>query len=944
VDQQFDNLGRVSRTSDPYFAGSTDIVWSAVQYDAISRPTRLIAPGNRTTSVAYAGRQVTSTNAVGQSRTERVNAKGELITVVDNLGGVLSYQYDAIGNLIKTIDVEGNVTRIEYDDRGNETLLDDPNLGTRRYSYNVFGEVIAEVDAKQQIRRYDYDQLGRLVRQREPEGVSTWQYDTAPNGIGLLNKVTGPRGYQYLLSYDSLSRLKTTTLTPETGSASYTISNEYDSLSRLKKLVYPSGFSVQYVYNGYGYLKQITADDHATPVWQADQVNARGQLMQQTLGNGAVTAYSYDGTTGYLRGISTPGIQNLTYDYNDIGSLTRRSDVLQNISETFQYDGLERLKRADVFHGTTQASAVNVAYSATGRISFKSDVGNYNYGTSGAARPDAVQSILSATGAVLHQYGYDANGNRIAKDGDATAYSSQDLPVSIRSGNNRIDFSYSPSGDRTRQRVYNAGALESVKTYVGGIYEVEESGGKITQTHYISAPTGMVAIYEVVNGINKSTKYLHQDELGSVQAISDESGHVSETLSFDAWGQRRDATTWLPGMTVDSETSRGFTGHEQLDEVGLVHMNGRVYDPQIGRFLSADSFVQDPLNSQSYDRYSYVINNPVSRTDPSGYLHIGGSIGNFIPNEIKDAVPDEIGDAANGIADGASKLVPEEIKGIDPAATAQQAVGNVVGALIQGDFKAAAQAAVQGAVDYYIDVAAVTFIAATAGESGGTSAFVGAYIDRALKSAANAAISGLFGNNDSTTAPSTHGTPTTPYPRPDGNLTDGSRPRPADVLEGSVFNKPSRPRLDEGAVESALIQPADLAGAWLGGKLASLFGNGVRIATPYGVAVQDMSEAALQARVEIQNGARLFKGGTLGRSETGASQFLSREYPLNPNYASRYGVPSENANFDFVLMGRVREGAAAVTRPSPGIFPNAGGGIEAVVNPGDFIIDSFHMP
>ncbi|VVH52016.1 hypothetical protein BPUTSESOX_619, partial [uncultured Gammaproteobacteria bacterium] len=70
---------------------------------------------------------------------------------------------------------------------------------------------------------------------------------------------------------------------------------------------------------------------------------------------------------------------------------------------------------------------------------------------------------------------------------------------------------------------------------------------------------------------------------------------------------------------IPALTNRGFTGHEHIDEMGFIHMNGRVYDPQIGRFLSADPYIQAPYNTQSYNRYSYVMNNPLKYTDPSGY-------------------------------------------------------------------------------------------------------------------------------------------------------------------------------------------------------------------------------------------------------------------------------------------------------------------------------------
>jgi RHS repeat-associated protein len=119
-----------------------------------------------------------------------------------------------------------------------------------------------------------------------------------------------------------------------------------------------------------------------------------------------------------------------------------------------------------------------------------------------------------------------------------------------------------------------------------------------------------------------SLRYFHHDQLGSVTAVSNELGAVIERLAYDPWGKRRninglsDVTDSLVGLTTD----RGFTEHEHLDEMGIIHMNGRIYDPLIGRFMSADPFIQAPSMLQSYNRYAYVMNNPLSLTDPSGYF------------------------------------------------------------------------------------------------------------------------------------------------------------------------------------------------------------------------------------------------------------------------------------------------------------------------------------
>ena len=144
------------------------------------------------------------------------------------------------------------------------------------------------------------------------------------------------------------------------------------------------------------------------------------------------------------------------------------------------------------------------------------------------------------------------------------------------------------------------------------------------------------------NNGTTQTRYLHKDHLGSTTVITDEIATQVEDFSFDAWGKRRapnlakiisELGAWntlsdvqKANLTISANTlasavtNKGFTGHEQMDNVGLIHMNGRVYDADIGRFISADPFIQDRTNLQALNRYSYVQNNPLSYTDPSGYF------------------------------------------------------------------------------------------------------------------------------------------------------------------------------------------------------------------------------------------------------------------------------------------------------------------------------------
>jgi RHS repeat-associated protein len=115
--------------------------------------------------------------------------------------------------------------------------------------------------------------------------------------------------------------------------------------------------------------------------------------------------------------------------------------------------------------------------------------------------------------------------------------------------------------------------------------------------------------------------YIGRDYQGSITHIFNEEGTVKQELSYDAWGRLRDPASQRV-YPVDREPElflgRGYTGHEHLTPFGLINMNARLYDAAIGRFLSPDPYIQDMTNSQNYNLYSYVLNNPLKYTDPSG--------------------------------------------------------------------------------------------------------------------------------------------------------------------------------------------------------------------------------------------------------------------------------------------------------------------------------------
>ena len=642
ADTEYNMRGLVARKSEPYFAGDSPL-WTTYVHDLLGRVTVETAPGSRTTTTTYAGRTTTVTNPLGQQNTRTVDARGQLIESVDNHGNSVTYAYDAVGNMVEITDPEGNVTSLTFDIRGNKTSITDPDTGTTLFTYNSLGELTSQLDANGNTATMTYDTLGRLVTRAEPEGVSTWTYDTHTNGIGKLARVSRS-GFTQETFYDSLGRPDEALVT--IGGDSFSITTGYDLFGRPETLHYPTGFGVRTLYNAQGYAQELRRTSNDDTLWQAGTINARGQLEEITFGNGLVGTRTYDPQTGQVEAIQAGSVQDLAFSYDLIGNVTSRSDQLRGLSESFGYDGLNRLISSQVAgHAASQFT-----YDSLGNITSKTGIGTYTYGEN-TAGPHAV---TTTQGSHETRYQYDASGNLVLKEtvvpeglifadgfesGDTTAwqpggggsmavsttvaYTSFNKPRTITQGGTTLTFDYGPEYGRYRQEVTTDQGT-TTKLYIGGLLEREITGGLTKNIHFVRAGGETVAVYtaeDTGSATFQTTRYLHRDHLGSVQTITDEAGDVVEVLSYDAWGLRRNAETWASAATLIIPTlDRGFTGHEHLDEVGLIHMNGRVYDPAIGRFLSADPFVQVPELSQSLNRYTYVLNNPLSFSDPSGFF------------------------------------------------------------------------------------------------------------------------------------------------------------------------------------------------------------------------------------------------------------------------------------------------------------------------------------
>ncbi|MEM7765647.1 MAG: RHS repeat-associated core domain-containing protein [Pseudomonadota bacterium] len=644
-DTQYDSSSRKERYSEPYFLSSGASHWTKATFDRLGRPTSMLLPDGSSGSTVYSGYTVQTINDLGQSRVEHSDPLGDLVMVVDNLGGQTSYSYDHHGNMVTMTDNAGNTTTIGYDIFGQKRTMDDPDKGVWSYDYSAFGDLVSQTNANGHSTKMTYDDLGRMTTRLDCintaaaqcdanamlEGSTTWTYDTGANALGQLVSVEDTiSGYYQAVAYDGFGR--SSEVSTNFDGTLYKEKTTYDEYGRVFQVFDAAGdgtwtdSGIRNRYNSYGFLFSVedavqVAGASRTVYRSITEMDARAQVKAEVLGNDVITSRGYDAATGRLKAITSTGaavnIQDLDYHWDTVGNLNWRRDQSagKDITETFQYDGLNRLKQQAVAGETP----VNVMYDAAhiGNIINKSDVGAYTYGTAG---PHAATDIDGDV------FTYDANGNNLSGDGRQLKYTTFDKPYEITKGTDQVNFFYGPSRSRYKREDISSSGTK-VTRYIGSVEIISMPNGNEVRKRYIAGVAIETSTYQNFGQalIDKQTVYTHKDHLGSMDVITNEFGQVVQTMSFDAWGQRRNGN-WqiLPAVQAigfdSSVTTRGFTGHEMIDSMGIIHMNGRIYDQRIGRFLQADPIIQDPTNGQSLNRYSYVWNNPLNATDPSGYL------------------------------------------------------------------------------------------------------------------------------------------------------------------------------------------------------------------------------------------------------------------------------------------------------------------------------------
>ncbi|AZB18817.1 type IV secretion protein Rhs [Chryseobacterium indologenes] len=649
TETRYDVLGRKLKESEPYFDGGQGPgQFNLIDYDDSVFPAKITATAfngkQMETSVSGSTTTVKELNGYGRTTSKTTDALGNVISSTDK-GGTIQFSYNAAGEQTQAKYAE-NVVTTKYDSWGRKSEFNDPSNGVYKYEYDGFGQP-KKITSPKGTKEYTYNALGQLVSQKE---ISTTDGGQATNKLisfyyDSKGRVTSKAGtskgkaYSSNVAYDPQGRLLSSS---ESSNGKYFIQKgvTYDDKGRVisyEKQLYSSGIlskvQVENMYSAWnGELYQVKDKTSGKILWELEETNAKGQILKAKLGTTNVNN-TYD-ANGFLTNVNHSStlkhsILQLSYSFdairNELKSRTTGGDF--NITESFDYDDNNRLINwTNPVTGIKPTTNRNV-YDVKGRIMENDQVGTMKYENSA--------KIYQPTGMTLNAAGIQNYNNDLIQ---SVSYNENNDPVFIDGEKGDVAFQYGLTS--MRQQVTYGGNFGSdqegkfTKYYSeNGSFEVIKDNTTGQEKHIVyvgGTPYESNIVYlKDFTESSGSYKFLHKDYLGSILAISDEAGNKLEQRHFDAWGDLAAVAFGNNGAIITDKNiiansvfliDRGYTSHEHFAEVGIIHMNGRLYDPLLRRFLNADENIQEPFNTQNYNKYGYVLNNPLMFNDPTGEI------------------------------------------------------------------------------------------------------------------------------------------------------------------------------------------------------------------------------------------------------------------------------------------------------------------------------------
>jgi RHS repeat-associated protein len=558
-------------------------------YDPMSRLLGITYPDKSTASFTYdvRGRRITSTDQNAKTTTYTYDDADRLTVVTDPANNATQYAYDTEDNLLSTADANGHTTSFMYNNRGWMTQTTFPSTLAEYYTYDLVGNRLSKTDRNGNTIQYLYDALYRLAQKTYPNSTNVeYVYDIA-NKVLQVSDPTGTYGF----AYDNMGRQISTTTQYAFLAGTYSNGYTYDAASNRTSLTAPDGSISTY---GYDTLNRLNGLANSWAGSFGFSYDALGRRTQLTRPNGVNTNYSYDSLSHLLSVLHMAGMNTLdgaSYTYDPAGNRTAKTNYLSGVASNYSYDPLYELTQVIQGASTTES----YSYDPVGNRLSSSGVPTYNYNVSNELTSNSNGS-----------YTYDNNGNTLTEaNGNGYTWDFENrLAQAVVSGTSggTTTFKYDPFG----RRIQKSGPLGTTDYLYDGSNSIEEvdSGGNVL-ARYARTKNLDEPLSEWRSG---TASYYQQDGLGSVTSLSNTAGALAETYTYDSFGRASSSTGTLTNPFQ-------YTGREFDTETGLLFNRARYFDPAEGRFVS-----EDPIQFiGGVNFYRYTRNNPVVRTDPSGY-------------------------------------------------------------------------------------------------------------------------------------------------------------------------------------------------------------------------------------------------------------------------------------------------------------------------------------
>ena len=591
-------------------------------YDANGNRLSMTDSAGHTTHYAYDARShlITTTYPDGTTSTQGYDGLGNVLARTDQNGNVTSYAYDADSRMVSQTDALGDVTKYGYDANGNLTSITDANGHVTSFAYDAMNELVKKTWADGSSETLGYDTVGNEISHLLTDGhTNTYTY----NSMDELTQTAYFDGTSVSYTYTADGQRQT--VVDSRGTTTYT----YDNQDRVIKITIPSGQSLSYAYDVDGNRVGLTTPAGNT-IYTYDGANelasvnggagvgtttyaydAAGNRTQKALPNGVTVGYGYDSRnrlTSVTEQAGSNTLASYTYTLDAAGNRTKVANA-DGSSTLWTYDQAYRLVGETQFDASsTQTSQTTYTYDGVGnRLSqtVNGQATTYTYN-------NLDEFVSSTTGSQTVQYHYDGRGNltQTTSGTSTTSFTvdAADRPVSATLPNGTtVAFAYDADGRRVKQTVGS-----TVTNYLwdeespNGDVVLETDGSGNIQASYVLAGGEQVAQTR-----GSTVSYYLQDGQGSVRALANSSGAITDRYSYDAYGN----LTSSQGTTTNAYRYDG----QQFDaSTGLYQLRARYYDPTTGRFLSRDTALTPYLPAE-LDRYGYAQDNPINYQDPSGH-------------------------------------------------------------------------------------------------------------------------------------------------------------------------------------------------------------------------------------------------------------------------------------------------------------------------------------